>query len=187
MPGPDKLTAALMARDWGQAEKLLRRAASSKKADGAVLYNLGKVLLEQDRPGAALVQLRKAVARRPGHADSWYELGRTALMENDFPLALHAFTRACALAPEDMDARRSLGRVALRSGNYEAAKTAWSPLAGDAEADEALYRIAAETGDERAEDLRQALLARPAGREAALKTMMRVSKGRVPLRVPGRS
>jgi len=181
---PDKLAAALMAGDWAQAEKLLRRAAASKKADGAVFYNLGKVLLEQDRPGAALLQFRKAVAKRPGHADTWYELGRSALMEQDLPLAKQAFAKAIALAPSDTDARRSLGRVSLRLGDYDMARTAWEPLAGDAEADEALYRIAAETGDAEAETLRQALLNRPAGREAALKAMVRVSKGKVPLQVP---
>ncbi|WP_158966459.1 tetratricopeptide repeat protein [Chachezhania sediminis] len=179
-PATAKLNAALRTADWATAERLLRRAAGSRKADASVHFNLGKVLLEQGRAGAAVLSLRKALAQRPGHSDGWYELGRAALKADDLGTAPGAFARAQDLTPPDTDGRRSLGRVQLKLGRYEDAAQVWAPLKGDAEANETLYRCAAELRAPEAE----ALLARPGGRAATLKALTRVSNGRVPLHRP---
>lgn len=130
---------------------------------------------------AATGLLCRAVQLAPGHAAAWFELGRAAVAREDFATAMSGFSQALKLTPDDIDARRNLGRVTLRLGAYDAAYTAWAPLRGDPEADLALYRIAAETGDPNAKALRRALIEHHPNTAAVIKTLVRVSKGAIPL------
>lgn len=146
-----------------------------------MLYNHGKVLMEMGRMQAAAELLHRAVSAAPDHAAAWFELGRSALLQEDFITSFTGFSRALELTPNDQDARCNLGRVALRLGEYSAARAAWSPLRGDAEADLALYRIAAETGDPSAARKRHDLLMHHPNKAAVIRTLVRVSKGALPL------
>jgi TPR repeat protein len=108
-------------------------------------------------------------------------MGRAAIDTGDLATALEGFDRALTLDPSDGDARRNLGRVALRLGRYDIARAAWAGLPGDGEAALALYRVACETGDPDAPEMRRALLARHPDRAAVIRTLVRVSKGAIPL------
>lgn len=176
-----RLQKALTQGDWAQADALLAPVTAKAEAHPSMLYNHGKVRMELGQMAAASELLHRTVRSAPGHAEAWFELGRAALLQEDFATAFTGFLHALELTPEDEDARRNLGRVALRLGKYGAAHTAWMPLRGDAEADLALYRIAAETGDPSAAQQRQALLACHPDRPAVIRTLVRVSKGAIPL------
>ncbi|MHC0053471.1 tetratricopeptide repeat protein [Actibacterium sp. D379-3] len=176
------LQAKLAAQDWAGAERLLRRAAQDRRAPAQVFYNLGKVLEAAGKPQQSGPWYRKAVAGDPAYALAWFELGRWAVAADDLALAEKAFAKAVDLAPEDADAWRNLGRVRLRLGQWAAARIAWARFA-DGEARSALYRIAAELGED-VQDLQRGLLADPALRPEAMKALTRVARGRVPLRFP---
>ena len=176
-----RLQKALAQGDWAQADAVLAPVTAEAGAHPSMLYNHGKVLMELGQMAAAAELLQRTVRAAPGHAAAWFELGRAALLQEDFATAFAGFSRALELTPEDDDARRNLGRVALRLGEYGVARAAWLPLRGDAEADLVLYRIAAETGDPSAAQQRRDLLARHPDRAAVIRTLVRVSKGAVPL------
>ncbi|WP_417672739.1 tetratricopeptide repeat protein [Pseudodonghicola sp.] len=182
--GLEKLPALLAAGDWAAAEAVLKRAARARGAGAAIFYNLGKVYLEQGRAAPAMTWLTRATTADPRHARAWFELGRAALLAEDFASAERGFERALTLVPSDADARRNLGRVLLRRGGFTRARAIWTPLAGEAEADAAIYRAAAEAGDADAGDLRAVLLARPEARALALKTLVQTAKGSLPLQLP---
>lgn len=181
-----KLQTALINGDWPTAERLLAPQARHPGAHPSLLYNYGKVLLELGQPQGAAAALKRVVAADPRHGNAWFELGRAALMREDFATALEAFAHALSLDPGDEDARRNLGRVSLRTGAWGLAAQAWGPLEGDAEADIALYRIAAETGAADAGRRREKLLAAHPDRAAVIQTLVRVSKGAVPLNLRAR-
>ena len=178
---PQHLAHSLQTGAWHEADRLLAPLTGADTAHPSMLYNHGKVLMELGRMAEARVLLQRAVRALPGHAAAWFELGRAALAVEDFPTAFEAFSRALELEPGDTDARRNLGRVALRLGRYSQARAAWTALRGDAEADLALYRIAAETGDPSAARQRRTLLDTHPDRAQVIRTLVRVSKGAIPL------
>lgn len=178
---PDDLTQALIRGDWLRAEAILAPLAAAPGAHPSAVYNLGKVLMELGRHDEAIHHFRRCSGVAPAHQAAWFEMGRCALLTEDFPLALEAFSHALALDPHDSDARRNLGRVALRLCAWNIAREAWEPLSGDPEAALALYRVAAETRDPAAPAMRARLLADHPDRAAAIRTLVRVAKGAVPL------
>lgn len=181
MKALERLGEKLAAGDWAGAERLLKRAAKTKGAPPSVFYNLGKVNLEMGRARPAMTWLKKATQADPARAEFWFELGRAAVMAEDLATARDAFAAALERAPGDKDARTNLGRVVLRLGDYAAARESWTPLAGEPEADVALYRIAAELREADVAERRRALLADLPNRAQAIKALTRVSAGAVPL------
>ena len=181
MHGLDQLADLLARRDWAKAAKVLERAIASGMRHPSLFYNLGKVHQETGRYDDAKEQFRRAVKLSSAHTNAWFELGRSAVETHDLEVALDAFGKARALDVKDRDTMRNLGRVALRLGEYDIARDAWTPLAGEDEADAALYRIAAETRSDEAEERRDWLLANTRNRAGAIQTLVRVSKGKVPL------
>ena len=177
----DHLNSALARGDWQNAEAILARLTQGAGAHPALIYNHGKVLMELGRHSDAIDRFQRTLAAAPDHAAAWFELGRAAIAVGDLATALTGFDHALTLDPSDRDARRNLGRVALRLGRYEAAGTAWAGLQDDPEARLALYRIACETGAPEAPRLRRALLDTHPDRAAVLRTLVRVSKGAIPL------
>lgn len=175
------LPTLLASQDWARAEKLLRAAAAKKTAGADVFYNLAKVLEAAGKTAQMRTWLKRAVARRPDYAAAWFELGRSALQDDDLQGAFGAFERAMTLSPMDQDAKRNCGRVALRLGYWEAASRCFDG-ASDAEAELAHYRIAAETGQS-TDQMRRALLDQPEHRAQVLKTLTRVARGSLPLRL----
>lgn len=172
----------IQTRDWTGAEALLRAAAAEAQAPAEVFYNLAKVLEARGNWDQAGPWLDRAVAARDGYAIAWFELGRWATDFGEFPKAFTAFGRVVDLDPQDADARRNLGRVALRLGEWDIAQTMFAGQS-DVEAQIALYRAAAERGEDARDRLDQ-LLALTDDRPAVFKAMFRTAKGRVPLRLP---
>ncbi len=177
----DPLSDALARGDWPLAERVLMRAAKGGKAEAPVLYNLGRVMMEQGKWVPARLWLRRALVRDASHAKAWFELGRVALELGDLPGAGAAFARAVALVPGDADARVNLGRIALRLGAFGQVREVLQPLAGrDVEVDGMLYRAAAELRLPEAAALQVALWRWPE-RAEALRAVTRASKGRLSL------
>lgn len=156
------------------------RAAKGGKAPAPVLYNLGRVMMEQGKWAPARIWLRRALGRDGAHASAWFELGRVELELGNLQAAGTAFAKVLTLTPGDTDARINLGRIALRLGNYAQVRAVLQPLAGrDGEVDGMLYRAAAELRMPDAAAL-QADLWRRTGRgdrAAALRAVTRASKG----------
>ena len=177
----DRLQRALQTGNWGQAADILTPLVAGADPHPSMMYNYGKVLFELGRMAQAQAMLRRTVQVMPEHSAAWFELGRAALSAEDFETGFEAFSRALDLEPTDTDARRNLGRVGVRLGRFGAAQAAWSELRGDPEADLALYRIAAETGAPNTSDLRRDLLDNHPDKAAVIRTLVRVSKGSVPL------
>lgn len=173
----------LIARaDWPGAERVLRRAAQGPNPPAAVFYNLAKVLEAQGKHTQRGLWLERALAVDPGHALSWFDLGRLHT-EAQPRAALRAFARAAALVPSDLESQRMVARLALRLGDWAALAGALAHLPQDGESRIAAYRLACETGQD-ARALRDALLADPAQRPAALAALGRVARGSLPLRLP---
>ncbi|MCU9850034.1 tetratricopeptide repeat protein [Defluviimonas sp. WL0024] len=183
MSNLDRLPHLLAARDWIAAERLLRRAVALSGAPASVFYNLAKVIEMRGRAPQNLPWLRKAVAADPAHAAAWFELGRTLIGAGDPAAAERAFTKALALTPGDADARRNLARLRLRLGDWQAAIEAAHGLPEDREVLVLRYRAACELGQDATPHLK-ALLSDAASRPEALTAMIRVAKGRIPLRLP---
>jgi len=179
----DQLHRAIAQQNWEQAAEILRPLCMGKIVHPSLLYNFGKVLIEQQTWAEAVVILTRTVAIAHENANAWFELGRAHLGCDDLPAAAKAFQRALELVPSDDDARRNLGRILLRLGHWLEAKCVWEPLKGDAEADLAIYRLAAETKDPTARTLREGLLQSHPNRAAVIQTLCRVSKGAIPLRL----
>jgi tetratricopeptide (TPR) repeat protein len=177
----NRLNSCLSQGKWDEADALLAPVTQGADAHPSLLYNHGKVLIEMGRFGAAQALLERCTELAPDHAAAWFEMARAALAGEDFSTAFDGFARALALDPYDTDARCNLGRVALRTGRYKIAQEAWKEFAGDPEADLALYRVAAETGAPEAAEMRKELLATHPNRAAVIKTLVRVSKGAIPL------
>lgn len=182
MDALSSLPALIAAQDWPRAERLLRRAATSKGAPAEVFYNLAKVLEARGAAAQMGPWLRKAVAARADYAIAWFELGRWAANAREDDLAIAAFRKAVALTPRDKDARINLGRLALRRADWDLAASAWSVLTGP-EAEVARYRIATEQGADTSADLDR-LLRNPATRGLAIQAMTRTARGCVPLSLP---
>ena len=100
----------LVAReDWAGAETLLRRVAGRDDAPGAVLYNLGKVLMKRSKPEQSGEWFFRAIAADPTYPPSWFELGRWHMARREFAEARDAFRRAGRLMPRDPDCHRLAG------------------------------------------------------------------------------
>ncbi|MBT9383071.1 tetratricopeptide repeat protein [Pseudooceanicola sp. CBS1P-1] len=184
MRSVDPLAQALAEGRWKAAEQILMRAAKARRGGVGVLYNLGKVMMEQGKWAPARLWLRRALAAEPGHAHAWFELGRVELQLSDAPAARQAFARVVALDPGDGDARLNLARLALRAGDYAQVSDVLAPLAGSSsEVDAMRVRAAAERRTPEAGALAQALWngARPGDRAVAMQAITRASKGRLPL------
>lgn len=178
----EDLPRLIQSQDWATAERVLRKAAQGKSASAEVFYNLAKVLEQVGKPEQRAAWLKRAVARRPDYALAWFELGRIALEDGESDAALKAYQKAWEGDPSDSDARRMVARLSLRLGRWEAAERALQDDE-DTEAMMLRYRIAAEMGDA-TPALRDELLQDAATRPDALRTLTRVAKGSVSLRLP---
>ena len=172
----------LLARqDWEAATKVLKREAEKKSASAEVFYNLAKVLEQDDKWQQAGQHLQIAIQKRPDYQIAWFELGRWYLDQYKLSEGLAAFSRARELDPNDQDAVLNVGRLALRLGKWQLAEECFSHFESH-EAKQALYRTSAEKRETTHEQANE-LLAIPEIRPEVLKTLTRVSKGKIPLKL----
>lgn len=110
---------------WAGEEALWRDAAVKSPLKARPHYNLGSVLVRQERfaEGAAELELALAVSpENPDNADVYYNLGLARARLQDFPLAEEAFLAAQALNPERDSAYFNLGIVYLKQGRAAQAR-----------------------------------------------------------------
>lgn len=171
------------AKDWTTAERLLRKAAKSRKAPAEVHFNLGKVLEAQGRKAQAITFFKRAAALKPGYAAAWAEAGRMMMDTGDPAGALPLLEKAAKLDPDDPYAPRNIGRIAVRLGLWEKAEAVYAGQSDD-EAVAMLYRCAAEQRRNSARAMLDEVLAQPARRPLALQMMVRTARGAIPRRLP---
>ncbi len=122
--------AALQAKRYTDAVRLLRRAVHARRAAGTVpswatVYNLAVALDQGGRPGEAAPLYRRLLAQKPDSGQVAELLGRALLRAGDQDAGERALERAAALAPERWKARFTLGRLALERGDWGAAERAF--------------------------------------------------------------
>lgn len=169
-------------KDWTTAERLLRKAAKSKKAPAEIHFNLGKVLEAQDRKAQAITFFKRAAALKPGYAAAWAEMGRMMMDTGDLQGALPILEKAANLAPNDPYIPRNIGRLSMRLGLWERAEAAYAGME-DEEALMMRYRCAAELRRNSASEMLQDAFEDPAKRPLAMRMMVRTARGSIPRRV----
>jgi Flp pilus assembly protein TadD len=157
-------------RDAGRldaAGELLNRALKLAPGDAAIVIDIGRLLLAEDRGAEAIDALTNATTLAPASVDAWNALAAACAGEGRTTDARAAFRRASELAPNDPDPRADLAFLEARAGQAEAA----SALAAEAlrlepghpVATLALARVEVDGGDfERARARLEPLLARGA-------------------------
>ncbi|MCI4664620.1 MAG: hypothetical protein MRY74_07850 [Neomegalonema sp.] len=180
-----RLSEALGKGDWPRAETLLRKGAAIKGAPATIFYNLAQVLVRANKSAEAGEWYLRAVATDPDYANAWCELGAWRAERHEPLGAYEAYNKALELAPADLDALLGAAQAATRLGDWAAAQTHWRALAARRPSPETalgLLRVALETGDPAAAEMRAAIARTPALRPALIKLLTRTGRGSTPLR-----
>ena len=112
---------AWKAGDHNRAESALRRTLELDPSHAKALVNLGRVLLEQNRPAAALDFTEEAVAVTPESVDAWRVLANVRAGLGAVEQAVEAYRRALVLDDKDAWSMNNLGLLMIREGRYEEA------------------------------------------------------------------
>jgi len=110
---------------WASEEALWRDAAVKSPLKARPHYNLGSVLVRQERFAEGAGELELALAaepENPDNADVYYNLGLARARLEDFPRAEAAFLAALALNPRRDSAWFNLGIVYLKQGKTAQAR-----------------------------------------------------------------
>ncbi len=111
-----RATHYLSTRNYEQGETSFRRAVARNPDNAQANYYLGRFLLAEKKPAAALSPLQKAVASDPSDADYHFWLG-VALGENDYNSAeQEQYRKALQIRKYHMKARLYLGHLQLKKG-----------------------------------------------------------------------
>jgi tetratricopeptide (TPR) repeat protein len=95
------------AKRYDEAIEEFRRAAALDPT-GAAHYDLGSLLLELQRPGAAIVEFRAALQAAPRSVQTHNNLGIALGIQGRIDEAIAEFEQALAIDPAFEDARRNL-------------------------------------------------------------------------------
>jgi tetratricopeptide (TPR) repeat protein len=104
----------LTARQFSEAEKLLREAVLLAPTYGPALNSLGTLLLDRGSAKNAADILKRAVEANPLNAASWSSLGTAYLKLGRLLEALEAAKRAIVLDEENAEYQRLLAEIQLR-------------------------------------------------------------------------
>jgi Tfp pilus assembly protein PilF len=85
------------------------------------LVNVGRVLLESDRPAEAEGYLAKAFELDPASVDVYRVMGRTQALLGNADDALEAYRTALAIDPEDTWSMNNMGLVLIQQGRFDEA------------------------------------------------------------------
>jgi tetratricopeptide (TPR) repeat protein len=96
-------------RDLATAETAYQRALVQWPTSATVLNNLGNVMVEQGRPGAAIEVYRRAIAADPSCAAAHFNLSQIYTRQFEYRAATEAAARASALDFELVKAQQALG------------------------------------------------------------------------------
>lgn len=122
---PSLLALARLARkgnELDEARTLLMDARALEPEDAEVLTELGKVLLQQDRPDEAVKALKQAAALRPDADQTSYLLASAYTSDKQYNEALSILERLEERHRDDALFPYSVGAVQYLGGNYGAAE-----------------------------------------------------------------
>jgi len=87
--------------DFHQAELQWREVQGLIPQDFLAWFQIGRMLVKQNRMAEASAALVQALTLRPSLAEGWLELGRVQATSKEFEQAVDSFNRACRLRPQD--------------------------------------------------------------------------------------
>jgi predicted Zn-dependent protease len=112
---------AWKAGDHEKAEGALRKTIELDPNHGKGFVNLSRVLLEQNRPAAALDYAEQGVVLTPESVDAWRVLANVRSELGVVDEAVEAYRRALVLDEEDTWSMNNLGLLMIRKGRFEEA------------------------------------------------------------------
>jgi tetratricopeptide (TPR) repeat protein len=101
-----------------QAEACFRRAVQLKPADVEYRYNLGRFLVDHDRPREGAEDLRNLLDDKPDHARAWDRLGVAEFALGQDDAGLECLRRAVQIDPNLGTAQADLAVAMLNKGLY---------------------------------------------------------------------
>jgi regulator of sirC expression with transglutaminase-like and TPR domain len=101
------------------------RRLTSEQTAGVLYFNLGNILMMQDKTAYAVECFRRSVARFGGYAEAWGNLAIALEREGQSDSARSAFQRARALRPSLENLALNRGSFELKHGNFAAARDAF--------------------------------------------------------------
>jgi len=99
-------------------------------SDAAAEYQIGQILLAQQKPEEAIRRYERALALNPKFAEAFLALGRLRLDEKRFPESIELLQQAAALLPKSEAAHYALMIAYRNSGRTEEALRAKETLEG---------------------------------------------------------
>ena len=100
------------------AKEELRRSGES----AAVIYELGRSLLERGQYAAAISSLQRASQLDPANPDAWYQLGKAQVLADQFTAAETSLRKAVALNSVDASPHYQLALALERLGKKDDAR-----------------------------------------------------------------
>ncbi len=94
------------------------------------LINYGRVLLEQDQPAAARVQIELALAQVPDSIDGNRVYSRICHREGDLAAAADGYLKVLQIEPTDVWSLNNLGLIRIEQGDFSAALPPLAKAAG---------------------------------------------------------
>jgi tetratricopeptide (TPR) repeat protein len=107
----------LQVKDYGTAQTVVTGLMKKNSKDPQVAALNGIVLLNNGKPGDAVMALQDAANNTPKDAFIQYWLGKAALAKGDSGLAEKSFRQAAQLQPPGLEAQEELARLAGQRGD----------------------------------------------------------------------
>jgi predicted O-linked N-acetylglucosamine transferase (SPINDLY family) len=135
--------AYLMAGNYVDAERVLRKALALPGAPPSVRMRLGAALLHQGEHGAAIQELERVLSLDPADATARLNLGQAYAGAGRWNEAARAFERVLENDPRHSDALFNLGVASSEQRDHERARSCFERLLGlDARNADARERLA---------------------------------------------
>jgi len=108
-------------KNWSAAEELYRQALALVPGRPSVIFNLGRLMLDQRRYREAEVFFAQSVRLAADDHEACYNLGVSQARQDRFEEALAQFDRAIALKPDFAEAHADRGAALAGLGEFESA------------------------------------------------------------------
>lgn len=132
-------TLAAQERDFGTAERLIRRAIEGNPEEAAYRNNLGVILREAGQLEEAVSAYREAIELQPDYTEAHGNLGVALKDLGRAEEALAPLERAIELSPDFAGAHSNLGNALHELGCWEEARAAFDRAATLAPTDPSVY------------------------------------------------
>lgn len=111
--------AAWRAGHLDRAQQAFEDALARDSQHVKSLVNLGRVLLEENRPAEARTRIDRALAIDSGLGETWRVLGRVEAQLGHTDSSVDAYRMAIKIDPRDVWAMNNLGLTLIDAGRYE--------------------------------------------------------------------